>query len=104
MGCAEHEGLGERRSDGTMCTWKRRAAARVMRGWQVLEAGWNASSGPTHKHHEVDPAQVAQNAAVVRKVLARQPMLPWQCGGSAQENALLMVWSRQRRQGRNMTY
>jgi len=86
--CAEHEELRERRSDGTVCTWKRRPAARVMRGWQVLEAGWNASSGPMRS---VDPGQVAQNAAVVRKVLASQPMLPWQCGGTTQESAVLLV-------------
>eukprot|EP00959_Pyramimonas_sp_CCMP1952_P416706 8730220-Pyramimonas_sp.AAC.1 len=59
-----------------------------MRGWQVLEAGWNASSGPMRS---VDPGQVAQNAAVVRKVLASQPMLPWQCGGTTQESAVLLV-------------
>lgn len=86
--CAEHEDLGGRRSDGTVCTWKRRAAARVIRGWQVLDAGWNASSG---SFPDVDPEQVAQNAAVVRKVLARQPMLPWQCGGTDQDGALFMV-------------
>ncbi|CAK0808932.1 unnamed protein product [Prorocentrum cordatum] len=86
--CAEHEELRERRSDGTVCTWKRRPAARVMRGWQVLEAGWNASSGPMRS---VDPEQVAQNAAVVRKVLASQPMFPWQCGGTTQESAVLLV-------------
>lgn len=88
--CAEHNELGKPRPDGTTCTWKRRQSARVLRGWQVLDEGWNATMG--HDHATVDPAQVAQNAAAVRKAFARQPMLPWDCStGITKSHSTLIV-------------
>merc|ERR1712137_878941 len=42
--CREDESVGQFRSDGTQCTWKRRKEARVIYGQQVQNNGFRASS------------------------------------------------------------
>lgn len=87
--CRLHEPLGSKRADGTVCTWKEAAAARTIRGWQLYAAGLNttnlacpigdlASGGPKCAPYA---AQVAENVAVMRRVLAAAPFAPWECDG-----------------------
>jgi hypothetical protein len=77
--CHENEVIGSHRDDGTQCTWTRHGEARVLRGADVLAAGWNASGG--FMHH-LDPALVKQNAQVFRKSFDSQPFQQWACEGN----------------------
>merc|ERR1712087_220800 len=68
--CNEDEFVGQLRADGTQCTWRRHGEARVLRGADVLDNGWNASKA-SGSQHTVDAAQAQQNAQVFRSVFAR---------------------------------
>lgn len=79
--CHETEAVGTARADGTTCTWKRHPEARVVRGGDVLDFGWNMSTG---KHiDKLDVAQVRQNAGVMRDLFDVQPYQKWTCGAPA---------------------
>jgi hypothetical protein len=86
--CREDEEVGSQRADGTECTWKRRPAARVIRGWEVLDAGWNITS---LGHMAMDPAMVRQNTEVVYKVLMNQSMQQWQCDSGLSESRSAII-------------
>ena len=86
--CADTEPLGTARADGTVCTWKEALVARTIRGFQLYNAGLNTTgltcplSGLAGGGPECAPyaAQIAQNVAVMRRVLAAAPLAPWTCG------------------------
>merc|ERR1712014_322695 len=79
--CTEYESIGAARRDGSQCTWKRRADARVVRGWEVEQHGWNKTE--SKKPMQVDPAQVQQNVEVVRKAISDVALRPWECEANA---------------------
>ena len=64
--------------------------ARVVRGSQLYELGLNASAltcdlgdlpdGQVGPSCAPAAAQIAQNAAVMRRALAAAPLAPWTCG------------------------
>jgi len=75
--CAENESVGQKRADGSVCTWKRGKEARVVRGGDALGYGWNASAG--HGFGKLDAALVRQNAAVFRDLFDSQSFQRWSC-------------------------
>mmetsp|Transcript_18750 Transcript_18750/g.51513 ORF Transcript_18750/g.51513 Transcript_18750/m.51513 type:complete len:413 (+) Transcript_18750:116-1354(+) len=78
--CKENEQVGTVRVDGTRCTWKRHAEARVLKGGDVLAVGWNRSTSPgVDWRISVDVSRVRQNADVVRKAFRSSPYQPWTC-------------------------
>jgi len=86
--CSENEQVGQKRSDGSQCTWKRNGEARVLRGSEALEAGWNYTRHASDI--KLDPAQAAQNAGVLRGVFDSRPYQKWACGDK-RDVAELMV-------------
>merc|ERR1712048_609034 len=76
--CAETEAVGNVRADGSVCTWKRHQEARVVRGGDALDFGWNISTAGGW-HRQMDPTQVRQNAQVLRGLFDSQPYQKWTC-------------------------
>jgi len=74
--CLENETVGTLRTKGTKCTWKRYPEARVVRGGDALDFGWNTSTAGSFK---IDVAQVRQNAGILRKLFDSQPYQKWTC-------------------------
>jgi hypothetical protein len=69
------------------CTWKPRPVARVVRGWELYAAGFNATrnlNGCTPGVSTCPPPteQIRQNTDVVRSILNRQNLAPWKCEGN----------------------
>lgn len=87
--CKESEAVGAVRADGTACTWKRHPEARVVRGGNALDFGWNM----TKSHSSVSPAQVRQNAALLRKLFDSQPYQQWSCVTLALMRQLLSLFN-----------
>mmetsp|Transcript_49553 Transcript_49553/g.91399 ORF Transcript_49553/g.91399 Transcript_49553/m.91399 type:complete len:423 (+) Transcript_49553:63-1331(+) len=87
--CMEDELVGDRRADGTQCTWKRRPVARVIRGHEAQAQGWNISVNYTSLFDSVDLAQLLQNEQVIRGTFAAAPLPPWKCDDSAENAARL---------------
>lgn len=85
--CTEDEAVGSHRKDGSQCTWKRRPDARIFKGFELIEAGWNLTFGHDFK---ADSAQVLQNVQTFRKVEASRPLRPWKCG-TQDTKALVIV-------------
>lgn len=83
--CGDGETVGQQRADGSICTWKRSREARVVRGGDVLEHGWNAS---VSREHDVPPALIKQNTAVFRNLFDSQPFQQWSC---ASQNRVVLV-------------
>lgn len=84
--CNESEVLGAVRMDGSVCTWKRRPEARVVRGGDALDFGWNMSSGGS-----LDTAQVRQNAETLRKLFDSQPFQQWSCNRAIPQAAVSLL-------------
>jgi hypothetical protein len=82
--CGESEVVGTVRADGTTCTWKRHPEARVVRGGDALDFGWNITTGGDHRM-KVDVAQVRQNAGVLRDLFDSQPYQKWACSKASPE-------------------
>jgi len=72
--CDDDEEVGAARADGSVCTWKRHKEARIVKGYQVLQNGFNTSAGKT-----ITPALAKQNADAFRKTFAQAPVQPWGC-------------------------
>lgn len=85
--CGQDETVGEVRSDGSVCTWKRYAEARVIRGGDALDAGWNITGNASKFHPKADPAQVRQNAGIIRKVYGNDLFQKWTCSDAQQVRA-----------------
>ena len=76
--CPEGAALGTpSAATGAPCTWRRLASARVLRGFQLLEQGWNASE-PGHGAGNSSVAQFESNLKVWRKAFAA--ITPRPCG------------------------
>eukprot|EP00929_Paragymnodinium_shiwhaense_P033051 TRINITY_DN18222_c1_g1_i1.p1 TRINITY_DN18222_c1_g1~~TRINITY_DN18222_c1_g1_i1.p1 ORF type:complete len:412 (+),score=73.48 TRINITY_DN18222_c1_g1_i1:72-1238(+) len=73
--CSEDEHVGALRTDGSICTWKRRQEVRIVKGGDLLDLGWNTTS----TGHQVDIEQIRQNAALVRRNFDAQPYKTWSC-------------------------
>ena len=73
--CPEGAPLGTPTASGWPCTWRRLPEARVLRGYQLLEQGWNASD-PGHGNTSV--AQFESNLGVWRAAFAA--ITPRPCG------------------------
>merc|ERR1712039_705178 len=87
--CKEAEVVGQKRADGSQCTWKRFGEARVLRGADVLQNGWNASTS-SWSHHSADAAQAHQNAQVFRSVFDGRALQPFSCSStSVQEHVIV---------------
>eukprot|EP00040_Diaphanoeca_grandis_P041862 m.263656 g.263656 ORF g.263656 m.263656 type:complete len:440 (+) comp51514_c0_seq1:109-1428(+) len=83
--CSGKQPLGSQKQDGTICTWKLRPHARVMRGWQLYSAGLNSTNmncNPTAgigANCSPNATLVRENAAVMESVLSSAPLQPWSC-------------------------
>lgn len=82
--CSEDEPVGKTRADGSVCTWKRRPAVRVLRGGDLLDMCWN-TSGTDNVSMHVDTAQIRQNSALVEKAFRAQPFQKWSCAEAEEQ-------------------
>mmetsp|Transcript_22653 Transcript_22653/g.54994 ORF Transcript_22653/g.54994 Transcript_22653/m.54994 type:complete len:368 (-) Transcript_22653:84-1187(-) len=76
--CDDDEEVGAARADGSVCTWKRHREARVVKGWQVLDNGFNTSHA-----RKLDPARALQNTKAFLKSFADAPLQQWACEDTA---------------------
>ena len=77
--------LGTLTGYGVPCTWQQRAVTRIVRGWQMFAAGFNATAPngctavPGSTSCKPEAAQVRQNAAVIRRLFEALPLAKWNC-------------------------
>ena len=80
-----YQPLGSPRPDGSVCSWKARQLARVLRGWQLYSAGLNSTglncdpAGGVGESCAPDAAQIRQNAGVMRAVVDAAALKAWRC-------------------------
>jgi len=83
--CAPGAPIGSVNGYGVRCTWLQRPVTRVVRGWQLLNAGFNASartdcsSVPGSTDCKPDAAQVRQNADILRRLFDALPLAKCSC-------------------------
>lgn len=77
--CSEDEAVGEVRSDGSTCTWKRRPFARTLRGWQLLKEGFQIPGGDIAGNITALLEKVDHNTNAFRKAFQKQKYKPWTC-------------------------
>jgi len=71
--CADDDPIG---TDG--CTWRRLPTAHVVRGWQLVEAGWNGTAPDWNDPNSTD--QFRHNAKVLQD--AFETLMPHPCGSA----------------------